>query len=296
MYILKNVNFSKLKLMKVEVLWCIITVICFLYLFINYVLFDNCLPKLQNTNIKPANLNFVKSKTRYCKKEELQSSWFLSQSSEDQHLMFFFKNYCNGVYVELGALDGLTYSNTYVFNKGLDWKGILIELSPLNFESLKKNRLNELAIINAAICETNQTVHYVESGAVGAVWEFTTAQFRNSWWGSEKTIQNAMPIQCLPLRDIFSKIDLVFFADIFSLDVEGAELEVLYSIDFNATAFGVILIESGGMNITKNLAVREFLSMNGYIFLYYLRESDWFINKHFNEIYPNFLSYHELSS
>lgn len=280
--------------MKVDCSWYITAVMFFYMGFMNYVLFDNCLPKLKNANLKPVDLKQFKSKTHHCKKEELQPSWFLSQSSEDHHLMIFFKNYCNGVYVELGALDGLTYSNTYVFNKGLDWKGILIELSPSNFESLKRNRLNEIAIINAAVCETNQTVHYVESGAVGAVWEFTTAQFRNSWWGSEKTIQNAMPIQCLPLRDIFSKIDLFFFADIFSLDVEGAELEVLYSIDFNATAFGVILIESGGINVTKNLAVRDFLSMNGYIFLYYLRESDWFINKYFNEIYPDFLSYHEL--
>jgi len=281
--------------MKINYLWDILVVIFFLCFFINYLLFDKCLPKLQVTNLKSTTSNNFKSKTQLCKNTDIQSSWFLSQSSEDHHLMFFFKNYCNGVYVELGALDGLTYSNTYVFNKGLNWNGVLIELSPSNFENLKKNRLNELAIINAAVCETNQTVHYVESGAVGAVWEFTTAQFRNSWWGSEKTIQNAVPIQCLPLKDIFSKIDLFFFADIFSLDVEGAELEVLYSIDFNAAAFGIILIESGGMNITKNLAVREFLSMNGYIFLYYFKESDWFINKNFNDIYPHYLTTHELS-
>lgn len=281
--------------MKINYLWDILVVIFFLCFFINYLLFDKCLPKLQVTNLKSTISNNFKSKTQLCKNTDIQSSWFLSQSSEDHHLMFFFKNYCNGVYVELGALDGLTYSNTYVFNKGLNWNGVLIELSPSNFENLKKNRLNELAIINAAVCETNQTVHYVESGAVGAVWEFTTAQFRNSWWGSEKTIQNAVPIQCLPLKDIFSKIDLFFFADIFSLDVEGAELEVLYSIDFNAAAFGIILIESGGMNITKNLAVREFLSMNGYIFLYYFKESDWFINKNFNDIYPHYLTTHELS-
>jgi len=36
-------------------------------------------------------------------------------------------NYRDGIYIELGANDGLFSSNTYHLQKQLNWKGILIE-------------------------------------------------------------------------------------------------------------------------------------------------------------------------
>jgi hypothetical protein len=58
----------------------------------------------------------------------IAKSDFKSMSGEDLHLMNnFFKGLCNGTYVEIGGLDGVTISNSYVFNKELGWKGVLIE-------------------------------------------------------------------------------------------------------------------------------------------------------------------------
>lgn len=230
----------------------------------------------------------ITSTVEHCSSVNFESSWFMSQSSEDRHLMLFFQKYCNGVYVELGALDGLTYSNTYVFHKALNWKGILVELSPQNYEKLKLNRPNEIELVNAAVCSQKSVVHYIEAGAVGGVWEFTAERFREAWWGKNKKIEDATPIQCLPLSQIFFKINSFFFADILSLDVEGSELDVLNSIDFNSAAFGVILVESDNMNISKNVAVRNLLINKGYIFLYWYQHSDWFINANFQNIYSSF--------
>lgn len=243
-------------------------------------------------------LNFqshnITSTVKQCFSVNFDSSWFTSQLSEDRHLMLFFQNYCNGVYVELGALDGLTYSNTYVFHKALNWKGILVELSPKNYEKLKQNRPNEIELLNAAVCSQKSVVHFIEANAVGGVWEFTAEKFREAWWGKHTKIQDATPIQCLPLSQIFSKFSNNFFADILSLDVEGSELDVLNSIDFKAAAFGVILVESDSMNISKNVAVRNLLSKKGYIFLYWYQHSDWFINVNFQYIYPLFREMHVL--
>ena len=52
----------------------------------------------------------------------------------DQH---FFKGKTNGVFVEVGALDGVSGSNTYFFEKERNWRGILIEPNPIEFEKLK---------------------------------------------------------------------------------------------------------------------------------------------------------------
>ena len=44
--------------------------------------------------------------------------YFKSQSQEDEKLLGWFQNFCGGTYLELGGLDGVKYSNSYVFNKG----------------------------------------------------------------------------------------------------------------------------------------------------------------------------------
>ena len=43
---------------------------------------------------------------------------FRGQSGEDKKLMNWFGNLCNGTYIEMGALDGVRFSNSHAFNKG----------------------------------------------------------------------------------------------------------------------------------------------------------------------------------
>ena len=45
----------------------------------------------------------------------------------------------NGIFIDVGAYDGITFSNTYLFEK-LGWTGICIEPDPSSFEVLKKTR------------------------------------------------------------------------------------------------------------------------------------------------------------
>ena len=44
--------------------------------------------------------------------------------------MLKYINYRNGYYIECGANDGVNQSNTWYYEKCLDWKGILIEPIP----------------------------------------------------------------------------------------------------------------------------------------------------------------------
>lgn len=47
----------------------------------------------------------------------------------------------NGFFIECGALDGETRSNTLYMEKFLNWSGLLIEADPLNFaQAVRKNR------------------------------------------------------------------------------------------------------------------------------------------------------------
>jgi len=61
----------------------------------------------------------------------------MGQSAEIKKLL---KGNANRFFVECGALDGETRSNTLYFEK-MGWKGLLIEADPLNFKKLvQKNR------------------------------------------------------------------------------------------------------------------------------------------------------------
>ena len=79
------------------------------------------------------------------------------------------------------------------------------------------------------------------------------------------------------------------YFDFYSLDVEGAELTVLQSIDFDKVGFGIIFLEASGHNERKNLAVKSLLASNGYVFMMNDKLSDWFMNKDFVNIYKSVL-------
>jgi len=116
----------------------------------------------------------------------IPQEYFKSQSKEDEKLLGWFKSFCGGTYLELGGLDGVTYSNSYVFNNALGWKGVLIELKNENYQKLVVNRPNEIAAIHAGVCNWKQTLHEVSTGnvnnAVGGIWEFSAPSFREQWW------------------------------------------------------------------------------------------------------------------
>jgi hypothetical protein len=80
-------------------------------------------------------------------------SWnFFSQLKEDRFLLtdYFWAIergvLSSGVFLEVGALDGITYSNTAFFDKYLNWKGVLIEGCPNSSLALKINRPNRLGL------------------------------------------------------------------------------------------------------------------------------------------------------
>jgi len=232
-----------------------------------------------------------KTAARACKQPvHLEGGWYKSQSREDRTLEKWFKDICHGTYMEIGGLDGVRFSNSYVYNKGLNWTGVLVEASPRNYQQLVRNRPNEIANVHAGVCEEEMDLHWIESRpAVGGFQEFASPEFQKRWW-SKGQIQNAQVIKCHTLEQILlDKVGPGFYFDFFSLDVEGAELSVLRSINFDLVGFGVIVMEVDGHNATKNIAARVLLESNGYNYLEDKFRSSWFVNKDFGAIYKDLI-------
>lgn len=214
-----------------------------------------------------------------------------SQDQEDQFLInSYFKGLCGGTYVELGGLDGVTFSNSHLFHHGLAWKGVLIEANPNSFAALQANRPND-DNFNYAVCSQSSEVTFVDSGtgAVTGVLEFMAPSFVREWHP-----ENAKhtKIRCEPLSNILEQSSLnikTTLIDLLSLDVEGAEFEVLKTIDFDKVEFGIIFYEADEHNPLKNQAMITFLEERGYRFLDHKLRSNFHVNIRWHHVYGDFL-------
>ena len=105
---------------------------------------------------------------------------YYSQCQEDEYLnLKYFQNKQNGIYIELGALDGVLYSNTKFFEDTLHWKGILIEPHPNKFELLQQNRPNNFLFNDLVSCNTEplKFKYFVDFHAAVSGVEDTLSQF-----------------------------------------------------------------------------------------------------------------------
>lgn len=146
------------------------------------------------------------------------------QTHEDA---FVFENYfcgmTNGVYLELGAADGLLYSNTVNYERHFNWTGILIEAGPAGKEIARNRNASHNHIINQGVCSSGE--NSISKGE------------DNDIWG----VQSGSSVSCRPLSSMLQEAR-VQHIDFFSLDVEGHELEVLETMDWNIPV-GIWLIE-----------------------------------------------------
>jgi len=149
-------------------------------------------------------------------------------------------NYKNGFYSDCGANDGVNQSTTWYFEKYLNWNGILIEPIPNVFNELKKNRSKSNYFYNTALTDFNynsKTIKFnlnKEDTLTGSI--FSNNQFL-------KNIQT-IKVKATTLDQIIKKDKSDKLIDLFSLDVEGYEFEVLNGINFDNIKFKFLLIET----------------------------------------------------
>ena len=110
--------------------------------------------------------------------------------------------------------------------------------------------------------------------------------FRRQWYGTDVMPEGAEVVPCVALGSILQTFGISHI-DFFSLDVEGAELGVLHTLDLSAVHVNVIVIEQDGSNPTKDEAVRQKLLANNFQLDKSMKDTkagtrnDWFVHKQF---------------
>ena len=196
---------------------------------------------------------------------------YKSQSHED---IWLYKNIfeklplneiLGGTFLEIGAFNGLDISNTYFFEKKLDFRGVLIEGHPANLIRPSQAQRSSSAIFTVAICDTvegqvGNLTFSKAAGAVGTSVSSASPGFMKEFHGNDS---NGPTVACVPIQSIIDSTGLIDI-DLFSLDVEGAELIVLMTLDFEITNIRVLMVELDGSNVEKDDAVRKLLVSKGF--------------------------------
>jgi FkbM family methyltransferase len=201
---------------------------------------------------------------------------FYSQSNEDRILYTKYLNYKNGFFIELGAMDGITYSNTLFFENTLNWSGVLIEAND-QYNQLIQNRPN-CHNFNYAVSEIEGDVEFLGNNALGGMVHTMSDSHITGWnldVNSGKYLVKGKPISKIlePLN--IKKVDL------FSIDVEGGEFEVLNTFDWDIPVY-IVLIELSKHDIKKDEKCRELLKSKGFEFDIKNEPNEIWINKKYH--------------
>jgi FkbM family methyltransferase len=190
---------------------------------------------------------------------------FYSQFGQDRFVAGLIPGRCK-TFVEFGALDGLTDSNSLYFEREMGWNGLLIEANPSAFEMLVRNRL-DARLCNAAIFDRQGTVDFeLIAGALHG-WSGIKQSMeplhaqrieRDTQWWSRKTV--AVP--CRTLDDVLAEFGIRHI-DYLSVDVEGAELAILKVFPFARYSIDIIGVEDNFGNPELDAIIRR----NGFRFL-----------------------------
>ena len=188
---------------------------------------------------------------------------FMSQYREDEILyntMFSNPPICGGMVVEIGGFTGKRYSNSWFFQYALDWRALLVEALPSNFEAMVMNRPGAIHILGAICFGASTQFQTGTNRATGGIAQ-DMSEFHIDRWTDKST--GVLEVPCMMLSDVF-KNNGIDHVDIFFLDVEGGELTVLETFDWSVP-INIIVVEMDGSNPSKDENVRNILRNHGYI-------------------------------
>ena len=168
-----------------------------------------------------------------------------SQHGESSYLQTLFPPNYIGVAVEVGAYNGISGSNTYLFEKK-GWKCMCIEPVPEEFEKCKNVR--QLSLQYAVSNENKEDVTFTvftltgnnKSAISGLVPDERLISSHNHLIQNKEEIK----VKCKTLTSILDENNFPTNLDIVSIDTENTELDVLKGFDLNKYNVKVFVIEN----------------------------------------------------
>ena len=161
-----------------------------------------------------------------------------SQGNEEEIILANLGN--KGRLLDIGAHDGMTFSNSYALISKHKWTGVLVEPSPSIFPKLLQNmqQFKEVVCLNAAITPTDQgIIEFYDSRG-----DFLSTNVEAMFHKWPKAIFDKYYTKSVSVDELidFGGHDYKFI----NIDVEGANWDILTAIPFNLmTSLEVVCVE-----------------------------------------------------
>ena len=196
--------------------------------------------------------NYQENNTRYenTRNFDANANQFFSQYNQDRSLEHcIFKGYKGGVSMDVGAHDGVDLNNTLYFEKTNGWKSINIEPIKSVYDRLTSNRPYSINL-QCAVNDTDGVSEFVcNSGYTemlsGLKSEYDVRHLQRIH-DENKSMGGISDIISIDTKRIETICDehAIRHIHYLSIDVEGGEMKVLQSINFNKVFIDVIGFEN----------------------------------------------------
>ena len=204
---------------------------------------------------------------------------YYSQCGQDKWLAEeIFPNKKSGVFIDIGAHDGVSFSNTFFLEKKLNWTGLAIEPIPELYKQLKKNR--KCRTLHGCVSDKSGEVEFLSIDGQAQMLSGITSKYNKAHWkridrecalspGSTRKLL----LPCFTLNEILQKESL-YHIDYLSIDVEGSEYSILNNFNFKRFHISVIGIE----NNYHEYCIPQLLKKNGFCIHSILGADEFYIN------------------
>ncbi|XP_066967092.1 protein Star-like [Macrobrachium rosenbergii] len=167
-----------------------------------------------------------------------------------------YKGKRNGFFLEVGAVDGETFSNSLYFERELGWTGLLIEANPATYKYLHgKGRKAYSVNCGLSLSQVPSKMDLMVAGPSGMLSKIKTGK------GPDSTVT----IKTIPLYSLLLALN-VSVIDYLSLDIEGSEMKVLQTVPWDKVRIHVMDVESDKIPEGRDYLIR-YMEDRGYKYL-----------------------------
>jgi FkbM family methyltransferase len=186
-----------------------------------------------------------------------------SEFGQDKYLdETIFKGKRDGVFFECGALDGEMDSNTLFFEKERGWTGLLVEAHPENAEICRAKRT--ATVVHGALNDREGHADFL--ACVGGLTGWSGMPDRFEREHADRVIEKikseqrtVVTVPCFRLQTVLGAHGITRI-DYATLDIEGAEYQVLQAFDWSVP-IDVFEIEDN----FGNFPIDQFMGKRGYM-------------------------------
>ena len=146
-----------------------------------------------------------------------------------------------GFFIEFGATNGMTLSNTYLLESRFQWNGILAEPAKYWHGALRNNRKCKIET-DCVWRKSNEVLTFNEASSMK---ELSTIESHSAgdFHAESRKKGRRYTVKTISLSDLLDKYAAPRIVDYLSIDTEGSEYEILNGFNFEKYQFRVITCE-----------------------------------------------------